>query len=401
LDSRLRDAHVGFQVGGQWESIYFMDRAAGTNPNDSQFFTDQTHIGPIYALWKREVRSFLIDNADFFLREYHADGFRHDRVDVIMAQNWPSGLTYCQDLTATAHTLSPAAIQIAEHWPADPWLTQPAGTGAPGFDAVWHDSLRDAIRAAIEAASWGSDTLINLGWVADALNPVQNRGFSDAWRVVTCVENHDIVYQDKGSRARIPALAAGDASRTWYGCSRARVASSILLTAPGIPLVFMGQEFAEDRPWGDNPPWDPLIRWEWLDGGDKIMGDHLRFFQELVWLRRRHPALRSPRINVFQVDLLNRVIAFHRWCDGAGRDVVVIASLREQTLYGYQLGLPRGGTWLETFNTDIYQSWVNPLAAGNGGTVWATGEAMHGFTQSATLTIPANAVLVLTLDRGD
>lgn len=390
--------HAGFQAGGQDESIYFLDRAAGVNPNDSQFFTDQTHIGPVYAFWKQEVRQFLIDNAVYFLREFHVDGFRHDRLDVIIGQNGPAGLTYAQDMTASTRHQAPAAIQIGEHWPADPWLVRSPGEGGAGLDAVWHDALRDALRAALDAASHGRDATVNLDWVAEALDPVGRRGFPDSWRVVTSVENHDQVYRDKGPRARLPTLAAGEAARTWYGASRARVASALLLTAPGIPLVFMGQEFLEDQAWGDNPATDPLIRWDWLDGGDRPMGDHLRFFQEVVRLRRSHAALRNGRIRVFHVNLPDRIIAFHRWVEGRGQDVVVVASLREETFFDYRLGLPRGGEWREAFNSDIYQNWVNPVAAGNGGSVHASGGGLHGFDFSVSIVIPANAVVVLSTD---
>lgn len=76
------------------------------------------------------------------------------------------------------------------------------------------------------------------------------------------------------------------------------------------------------------------------------MVDHLRFTRELIALRKRQPALRGDAINVFHVHNINRVIAFHRWAAG-GQDVVVVASLREQTWYGYRIGLPRPGRWIE------------------------------------------------------
>jgi 1,4-alpha-glucan branching enzyme len=46
-------------------------------------------------------------------------------------------------------------------------------------------------------------------------------------------------------------LADGSNSRSWYG--RSRVANALLLTAPGIPMLFMGQEILEDKYWSDNP----------------------------------------------------------------------------------------------------------------------------------------------------
>ena len=62
------------------------------------------------------------------------------------------------------------------------------------------------------------------------------------------------------------------------------------------------------------------------------MSDFHRFTRELIWLRRRHPALRSEGVNPYYADDDNRVLAFQRWVPGVGRDVVVVASLREKTL---------------------------------------------------------------------
>jgi len=63
--------------------------------------------------------------------------------------------------------------------------------------------------------------------------------------------------------------------------------------------------------------------------------------------------------------------------------------------------MPRAGRWIEAINSDAYQGWPNPAVAGNGGEVWAWGEGLHGVPASATLTIPANAVLVLIADGKD
>jgi 1,4-alpha-glucan branching enzyme len=79
------------------------------------------------------------------------------------------------------------------------------------------------------------------------------------------------------------------------------------------------------------------------------MSDHHRFTRDLIWLRRRHPALRGEGINVFHVHNDNRVIAFHRWLPGVGRDVVVVASLNESAFHArsYRIGFPMGGHWNE------------------------------------------------------
>ena len=102
-------------------------------------------------------------------------------------------------------------------------------------------------------------------------------------------ENHDIVYQ--GREPRIARLGDPDDPRSWFGRSRARVATGISLTAPGIPMLFMGQEFLEDKQWSDNVEVhaDLLLHWAGLDAGDKQMLDHLRFTRELIALRWRYP----------------------------------------------------------------------------------------------------------------
>jgi 1,4-alpha-glucan branching enzyme len=81
--------------------------------------------------------------------------------------------------------------------------------------------------------------------------------------------------------------------------------------------------------------------------------------------------------------------------------VVVVASLNESTLYGYQIPMPAPGTWLEVFNSDVYENWVNPATAGNGGSIQANGPNLNGQPHSAYVTVPANSVVVFARDPGD
>ena len=143
-----------------------------------------------------------------------------------------------------------------------------------------------------------------------------------------------------------------------------------------------------------------LIGWDGLQGGDKAMADHLRLTGDLVALRRRHPALRGEALNVFHVHNDNRVIAYHRWLEGSGGDIVVVASLNESTFLGYDLGFPGPGRWLEIFNSDVYDGWVNPQTVGNGGSIVASAVPLHGLSSSASIVIPANGLLVFARDTG-
>ena len=131
------------------------------------------------------------------------------------------------------------------------------------------------------------------------------------------------------------------------------------------------------------------------------MIDFHRFTRELVWLRRKHPALRGEGIQTLSMENLPRVLIFHRWIEGVGRDVVVVASLNELTLYNYQIPMPAYGRWFEVFNSDVYENWVNPGTAGNGGSIRAESPGLNGQPHSAYITVPANSLSVFARDTGD
>jgi len=381
------------------ESIYFWDREAlpgpGTN-NESLFFTDVSVVGGLsFALWKDEVSQFLIDNASYFINEFHVDAFRYDEISLLLGANQPSGWTFCQNLTATLRYIKNRLLQNAEYWPGEftaavPAIVQSASHGGAGFDTVQHDALRIAIRGAVQAASYGASAAVDMGAILSTLYPP---GMPNAWNAVTCVENHDVVYE--GRDVRIPVLADGSDAQSFYARSRSKVATGLLLAAPGIPQIFMGQELLENRQWCDDPTAQGnLIEWAALDSGNKAMSDQLRFTQDFVQLRWAHPALRGQSINAYYANDIDRVIAFHRWIDGQGLDVVVVASLNDNPFFSYQLGFPQAGRWAELFNSDVYDNWVNPLAVGNNGAIDASGGAMHRLPCSASITIPPRAILV-------
>lgn len=162
-------------------------------------------------------------------------------------------------------------------------------------------------------------------------------------------------------------------------------------------MIFMGQEFLEDKYWSDDPGRSDLfLHWAGLQGGDRHMADFHRFTRDLMWLRRHQPALRSEAIQVFHVNPQNRILAFQRWVPDVGRTVVVVVSLNEKSFtdHSYLLGFPGGGHWREVFNSDIYDHWFNSQALGNYGGFEANGPPRDDMPSSAGLTIPANGVLV-------
>ncbi len=393
----------GFTVNGQLDGncLYYFDLAPNVgNNNDSLYFTDQDRGtgGLAFAMWNSDVCQLLLDNARRYVAEFHADGFRYDEISILLSTNQAGGWQFCRTLTSALRGLAPRLLQNAEFWPGEfPDIPQtvtpvlaPASQGGAGFDVVQHDALRSALRGAVAAAAGGGGAAVSMSAIAAALWPP---GLDESWRAVTCVENHDLVMA--GREPRIPALADGSNHRSWYARSRSRVASAVLVTAPGIPQIFMGQEVLEDKPWNTDPAGPDLIGWASLNpGGDPAMADHLRFMQDIIHLRAAQPALRQGEVNPYYVSDSDRVLAFHRWVVGVGQDVLIVASLSDSTWWSYDLGFPAGGPWREVFNSDVYDNFVNPAVAGNGGGIDAAGGPMHGFSASASIVIPANAVLV-------
>ena len=376
----------------QDETIFFFDRQRRGDDNRSLYFTDQDHTGPVFAFWKEEVRQFLIDNATFFVDEYHVDGFRYDQVTVIVQQNVADGWRFCQNLTRTVRATDASAINVAEYWGPEPAVVRPVFEGGADFDANWHDGLRRSIRGVIAQAAGGRDAALDWQPVVDQLRAP---GFRNAWRAVQYLESHDEVYRDRAPR--IAALAGGGDGRSWYARSRSRVALGLLMIAPGIPMIFMGQEFLEDKRWADDPVHHPgtLIFWDGL-ATDKTMIDFHRFTRDLFWLGRHQPALSGESVATVLMDNIARVLVVHRWVEGLGRDLIGVFSLNESTMHGYRVPFPRGGEWFEIFNSDVYDHWVNPIVAGNGGRIDANGPGLNGLSASASVVVPANSFLVFS-----
>src|SRR5262249_48199739 len=176
-----------------------------------------------------------------------------------------------------------------EYWNNDRKRAVIAPPDGLGFDLAWHDVIRDKVRGIVRDASVGGSGALDMKGLAGAL-AFRPSGFPQFFKAVQYLESHDDVHV--GSKPRIPALADPRDHRSFFCTSRTRVAAGILLTSPCVPMLFMGEEFLEDKQWTDNPngSTDNLIFFDGLDpqGGDKRMQDFYRFTQELVHLRLRH-----------------------------------------------------------------------------------------------------------------
>ncbi len=399
--------HAGGGFGE--ESLWFFDRQSGMNENpprwfNSLYFSDKTWAGGnVFNFESEGVPRFLIDNAKFLLDEFRADGFRFDEVSVIDRESHRgSGWSFCQTLTSEIKAHKPSALVHAEYWPVNSWVLREVSDGGAGFHTTMTDGFRIAMRDVLRTASFPGDHPLPMTALANqlGLNYLQAR-----WRGVNSLENHDLVMRPKDASdhnrmERIPRVSDPSDSRSWYARSRSRVAAGLLLSAPGIPMMFMGQEYLRDKQWSDDVNNHPELRifWDGLDAADSTNRDFCRFVREVLELKLRTPGLCGEGFRLTYVHDMDRVLAFHRWMEFVGGDVIVVAHLGNANRFQYRIGFPFGATWRESINSDVYDRWVNPAVSGNGGSIFAEPVPWQGFNFSALITLPANSILIFTRD---
>jgi 1,4-alpha-glucan branching enzyme len=332
-----------WRFDGWWENegggIYFY--------NDWRAETPWGATRPDYG--RPEVRQFLRDNAIMWIEEYHVDGLRWDATAYIrnvhgnegspatdIAEGWGLMQWIHQELQARY----PNALSIAEDLRNNAFLIKPVEIGGAGFGAQWDGNFVHTIRAAIIT---NDDAFRDLETVRDAL---QHRYDEDAFRRIIYTESHDEVANGK---ARLPEEIWPGQVDSWFAKKRSTLGTALVLTAPGVPMIFQGQEFLEDRWFHDQ---DPL---EWSRA--EAHGGVLALYRDLICLRRNlggtTRGLGGQEVQVYHINQADKVIAYHRWAQGGpGDSVIVIANLANRPLQGYRIGLPGAGVWQVRFNSD-------------------------------------------------
>ncbi len=187
-----------------------------------------------------DVRRYLVDNAVYWVTEYHLDGLRLDAADRILDLG-PVHLAEAigEAVHAQGRALGRRALVIAEIDANDPRWVRERSVGGYGLDAHWSDDFHHALHVALtgERAGYYAD-FTDPGALAKALGHGRPAVDLPADRFVVCVQNHD----QTGNRARGERLAA------LVSPEALRLAAAILLLSPYIPLLFMGEEHGETNP---------------------------------------------------------------------------------------------------------------------------------------------------------
>ncbi len=362
------------------------DRRQGTHPHWDTL---------VFNYGRKEVQSFLLSNALFWLEQYHIDGLRVDAVASMLyldygrsAGEWVpnqfgghenlEAIEFLRRFNETVYREHPDTMTIAEESTAWPMVSRPLYLGGLGFGMKW-----------------------SMGWMHDmleymSLDPVhrcfhQNRlTFS---LIYAFHENfvlpfsHDEVVHGKGSMI---GKMAGD---EWQKFASLRLLYGYMFGHPGKKMLFMGDEFGQWAEWNHDASLDwHLLQYKNHEGLQRWVRDLNTFYRGEPALYELDFSAEGFRwIDCNDKDL--SVISFLRFGKDSTRDrLAFICNFTPVPRYNYRVGVPQGGPWAEVLNSDA------PLYGGSGqgnlGGVTASPVSYHGHPYSLNLTLPPLSIVV-------
>jgi 1,4-alpha-glucan branching enzyme len=352
----------------------------------------------IFNFGRKEVSSFLVNNALYWFEEFHLDGLRVDAVASMLYLDYSrqpgqwvpnqfggnhnlEAVAFLQRVNAEVYRLHPGVMMIAEESTAWPGVSAPTFAGGLGFGFKWNmgfmnDTLRYMSRQPVHRRYHHNDmTFAALyAFTENYLLPL----------------SHDAVVHGKGS---LSAKMSGD---DWQQFAALRAYYAFMWGWPGKKLLFMGQEFAQREEWNEAKGLD----WWLLDAG--MHEGMRRLIGDLNAAYKEQPALhgRDNEPDGFEWlignDHSNSVFAWARKSNGSA-PMVVISNMTPVPRDNYRVPMPKVGQWSERVNTDA--GWYGGSNSGNQGKVVAHSQEGTGWMPAyADLYIPPLATLMLKYD---
>ena len=351
----------------------------------------------IYNFGRKEVVSFLVNNALYWLEKFHIDGLRVDAVASMLyldysrqAGQWvPNKLGGNENLEAVefirkvnveAYRLHPGTFMIAEESTSWPGVSHPAYTGGLGFGFKWNmgfmnDTLRYMSREAVHRKYHHNDMTFGMVYA-----------FSENFVLPL---SHDEVVHGKGSL--IEKMPGDDRQHV----ANLRAYYAFMWGHPGKKLLFMGQEFAQREEWAEGKSLD----WWLLDAG--MHEGMRRLVTDLNTAYRTLPALHERDCEpdgfewIIGNDHANSVFAWLRKAPGAD-PVLVIANMTPVPRENYRIPMPLAGKWVERINTDA--GWYSGSNTGNHGAVTAKAVEGQHWPAEAVVYLPPLSTLFLKFE---
>jgi len=349
----------------------------------------------IFNYGRKEVQSFLISNALFWLDHYHADGLRVDAVASMLYLDYArkegewvpnsyggrenlAAIDFLRRLNTEVYRSHPDVHTIAEESTSWPMVSRPVHLGGLGFNLKWD-------------MGWMHDTLQYM-----SLDPVHRRYHHDklTFRMlyafhenfVLPLSHDEVVYGKRSLIGKMP----GD---NWQRFANLRLLYGYMYAQPAKKLLFMGGEFGQWNEWIH----DGSLEWQLLR--DPLHAGLHRWVSDLNQIYKREPALHELDCDPAGFEWIDcgdveaSVVSLMRKGRSSACIIVAVCNFTPVVRENYRVGAPRGGIWQESLNSDsVLYGGSN---VGSNGALTAEPIQQHGRPYSLTLTLPPLSILFL------
>ena len=286
----------------------------------------------------QQVCNFVQDNFTMWLSECHVDGFRWDTPNLMMHDNnnnyIPAAGNLIAAINAMIHTNYTGKISISE----DVY-------NYIGFDSAWDTSFPYSVTPVLTTTS---DSSRDMNVIANAVQYNVRYGGPAGPGRVAFLESHDVVGDLNGGIRLVTAIDPVTPN-SYRARKLSTLGAAVTLTAPGVPMIFQGQEMLENQSFDSSR----IVDWTKTNTYSGIV----QLYRDLITARRDlkgyTPGLKGDQCSVLWSDNNSKLVAFHRWKSGTtNQDAVVIANFANVNYPVYNLNFPYAGTWYVHFNTD-------------------------------------------------
>ncbi len=328
----------------------------------------------IFDLERNEVRNFLIANALFWIKEFHVDGLRVDAVASMLYLDYGKkdgqwvpnkygdnknldAITFFRHLNSVVCGTYPDVMMIAEESTAWPKITGRVEDEGLGFSFKW-----------------------NMGWMHDfceymKLDPYFRKGahymmtfamsYNNSENYILPLSHDEVVHLKCSMVEKMPGYPVDKYANL-------RAAYAFMFGHSGKKLLFMGQEFGQEREWSEKRELDWYLLENDLNRGMKD------FVGDLLKLYRKYPALYEIDNDWGGFEWINAddkdrsIYAFYRRASNGIDNLLFVISFTPITREGYRVGVPFGGTYTHVLDS------ADPKYAGIGSNIPKTIEATPG-----------------------
>lgn len=347
-----------------------------------------------FDVGRPEVQSFLISNALFWMREYHADGLRIDAVASMLYLDYDrqpgewipnkfgnnrnlEAIAFFQKLNTAVFAEFPEALMIAEESTSWPMITKPASAGGLGFNFKWNMGFANDLFEYI-----ATDPLYRRGCHEKLTFPMMY-AFSENY--ILPVSHDEVVH---GKKSLVDKMFGTYDEKF----AAMRVFMTFLMTHPGKKLLFMGTEYAPFREWD----YENELEWFMLRYPRHV--EMQRCVKRLNELYLTEPALYEIDDGwdgfcwIEPNDRDRNTISYRRRAIDGG-ELIVVLNFSPVKWENYIISVPKRGEYEEIFTTDIYEYGGSGMT---NGIIKTKQHKENGKMKSeAALTLPAYGALIL------